>query len=154
MEEKQNDIVLRQAEGLDVLQELLQDVRKLMPTAAESAGNYLKGKGIQEIAKAQDIYANVAQKIGQLELERQRLVAERNQALRKAELEEDHNKRKISLKREIAKKKHEERMFELKNQRLHEIVETLKACRDSGIEVDIQLITKALYDVLGELPLK
>jgi hypothetical protein len=151
MEEKQNDIVLRQAEGPDVLQELLSDFKKLMPTVTESAGNFLKGKGCQEIAKAQEIYANITQKIGQLELERQRLIGERNDAIRKVQLEEDRNKSEIKLKRDIAKKKHEERIFELKNQRLHELGEILKALNDCGIVVDLCPITKALYDLI-QLP--
>ncbi len=152
MEEKQNDIVLRQAEGPDVLQEMLSDVKRLMPTVTESAGNFLKGKGYQEIAKAQDIYANIAQKIGQLELERRRLIEERDDAIRKVQLEEERDKRETKLKRDIAKKEHEERMFDLKNQRLHELGEILKALNDCGIDIDLCPITKALYDLLQQPP--
>jgi hypothetical protein len=79
----------------------------------------------QEVAKAAEIRASALEKLGRLELERQKLIQERDAALR-----EDLNEQ---ARVEMA---HKQRMYELRTQRLREVVEALKALKDLGVTLN------------------
>jgi hypothetical protein len=55
---------------------------ELFPVTAASGVQWLRGKGEQEVAKAAEIRASALEKLGRLELERQKLIQERDAALR------------------------------------------------------------------------
>jgi len=87
-----------------LISELKDLVRQVFPEAiealAQSGGNWLQGKGQQEIAKAMEIRATVMEKLGNLEIQRQKLINERNEISEKAQTERQHNEQL-----------HKERMF-------------------------------------------
>jgi len=143
-----HDIILRQADDgpnpPDLLHQILDDVKELFPTATEAAGNILKGKGQQEVLKAQEIKAKIIERVGQLEIERQRLIQQREEAERNAQLQQQRDRNA-----------HDERLMELEIQRhkektesLAKIIECIKSLQELGVEVDMEVVTKALSDLI------
>ena len=128
---EQHDIAITEADGPnppDLLKYIVEQVEKLVPGASNSAGLFVRGKGETEIAKAAEIRARVITAIGQLEHERQRLVHERDVAIRAAENE--HARDQMA---------HEEKMFELKTQRLKAVVQALEQLAALGIDVTLEV---------------
>lgn len=139
---ERHDIILRQHEDgpnpPDLLQQIVEDIKKLVPETGEAARKYVKAKGEQELAKVQEIKARVYEKIGQLEIERQRLIQQREEAEHKAEQE-----------LQTQKDKHEESLRELEIQSfkertkaLREVVECIVKLKERGIQVDMEVIQK------------
>jgi hypothetical protein len=98
------EVVLRPAEGTtpnppDLLHEIADLVHRLFPDVQEAAGWMLIGKKRKDEAEIAKIKADVIEKLGKLDLERQRLVDERDAALRKA----DQTAKELEIKRMEAK---------------------------------------------------
>ena len=114
-----------------LIAELRDLVMDLFPVTATSGVRYLVGKGEQEIAKAAEIRASALEKLGRLELERQKLVQERDAALR-----DDLNEQ---VRDEM---NHEQKMYELKTQRLRDVVECLKHLKEMGVTLNARTTKK------------
>jgi len=86
---ERHDIILHQHEDgpnpPDLLQQIVEDIKKLVPETGKAARKWLRAKGDQECAKVQEIKARIFEKIGQFEIERQRIIQQRDEAYRKAE---------------------------------------------------------------------
>ena len=133
-EVERHDVVIRQAEGPnppDLLQQIREDIKdslaELVPIAGKTAGKYVGAKGEEAVARVQEIKARIHENISKVELERQRLIQQRDEA----------------------SNAHEERMEELKIQRLHERTEALRQSVDcivklkaSGVVVSLKVIRK------------
>ena len=137
-----HDITLREAEGggpPGVLDELKRAVGELFPETKTFAKNYVRGKGEVELAKVAEIKGRVLASLGNLEIERQRLIEDRNQRLRS-----DEN--------DLAKAAmgHAEKMYELKTQRLKTLVETAVALKDLGVRINLTKVAKELVSALAE----
>lgn len=120
----------------DLLRQIVEDIKKLVPESGEAARNWLRGKSKQELAKVQEIQARVYEKIGQLEIERQREIRQREEAHRRAELEwqrEQHNHERSLRELEI-------QQFRERTRALREIVDCLVKLRQLGIEFDLKVI--------------
>lgn len=150
MSDKRDDIILRPArEGgsPDLLGELVAAVEKLIPAAGKGGGKWIGGKGEQEVAKAAEIRARVMSMIGELQIERDRLIQEREsakEAARQTKTQERH--------------RHKERMHELATQRidteadalqkkteaLNKAIDAMKSLRDLGVEVEIEVVSRLL----------
>ncbi len=141
-------IILRQADDgpnpPDLLRQIAKDIRGLLPTAFNGASDFVKGKGQQQLALAQEIMASVYEKIAHIEIERQHLIEEREEALRRVEREKERDQHA-----------HEERLRELEIQNLREKREAFKEVADRieslqklGIEIDVSVIKKAISDML------
>lgn len=144
------DTALRQAVSGDppnILQDLVKQIRELVPSAGESGVNWLKGKGAQELAKAEEIRARVLALVGPMELERLRLIQERdaaNAAGNRARSDE--------------RNRHKERMHELETQRLAAVADSqkkkaealqmavlaIKALGEMGVSVEVGLVAALL----------
>lgn len=143
MSAEKMDVSLKPVEKSDsseLIRELGDHIRKLMPEAGKGGGRWLRGKGDQELAKAAEIRATVQAKLGQLEIERQRLIHERD-AL------EANNQREI----EKEKNRHDEAMFKLetdhmvaKAEALTKVLMAVKGLKDLGIEVDVTMVQRML----------
>ena len=120
----------------DLLRQIIQDVKKLVPETGRSARKWMRAKGDQELAKVQEIKARVYEKIGQLEIERQRLIQQRDEAMLKAELERERQQDEYDR----SLREQEIHLFKKKTQALREVVDCIIRLRENGIEVDIELI--------------
>ena len=137
---ERHDIVLHEHEDgtnpPDLLRQIIQDVKKLVPETGKSARKWMRAKGDQELAKVQEIKARVYEKIGQLEIERQRLIQQRDEDMRKAELErqrqQDEHDRVL--------REQEIHLFKERTQALREVVDCIVRLKEKGIEVDLNLI--------------
>lgn len=103
-------------------------VEELLDDSVSAGSNYLKGKGNQEVAKATEIKAKAISYIGNLDIERQRLLTERDKIIR-----EDKQK-----------------MYELKTQRLQEVVNSLLRLKELGADIDINVIAGILTKSINE----
>lgn len=140
-ENEKLDIVVRQADGPNppqLLKELIGAINELIPDAGHAGGRWLWGKGEAEVAKAAEIKANVLQKIAEIEQDRQRLINERDQSLRESE--------RLGQRAELA---HQEKMYELRTQRLKEAVESIVRLRDLGAEVDLKIVNHLAKELLA-----
>ena len=135
---ERHDIVLREAPGQTpnppgLIPEVRDLIKEILPETAKDLANsgvgWIKGKSQQEIAKAMEIKASAMEKLGGLEIERQRLIKEREELLLKAQTEQ---KRDEQI--------HEQKMFELKTQRFKEVVEALKVTNEKGIKLNARTI--------------
>ncbi len=146
---ERHDIVLREATGpsptpsalITELRDIIKDVfPETVEDLARSGTSWLKGKSQQEIAKAMEIRASAMEKLGRLEIERQKLLNEREESLGKAQTEQKRDEQAYKL-----------RMFELKTQRLKELVDALKVIKEMGIKLSartVRMIETALIDVI------
>lgn len=112
----------------EILDKLKNTVEELFDESVYAGSNYLQGKGNQEIAKATEIKAKAISYIGNLDLERQRLLTERDKIMR-----EDKQK-----------------MYELKTQRLQEVVNSLLRLKELGANIDINIIANTLIKSINE----
>lgn len=86
-------------------------------------------------------------KIGQLEIERQRLIQQRDEAWRKAELEAQRDKDT----QEAKMKELELQRFHERTQALHEVVECILKLRERGIEINLKVMKKVEKAISGLL---
>lgn len=138
---EQHDITLREAEGPNrsLLEDIVREIKNMVPSGGDAARNYVKGKGQQQLAKVQEIQSRVYEKIGQLEIERQRLIQERDEGIVNAELQ-----------RERDSQSHKEHMYALRTKRLKELASMVKILQELGIEIELDVIKKAVEDLVKE----
>lgn len=138
-----HEIILREHDDgpnpPDLLQQIVDDIKKLVPESTEAGRKWLRGWGEQELARAQEIKAKVYEKIAQVEIEREKLIQQRDDGYRKAQLElrkqdQDHERSLHEL--EIARLKEQ-------TQALKEVVDCIVKLRGLGIEVDLKVIKAA-----------
>jgi len=137
---ERHDITLREAEGPNppnLLEEIVREIKNLVPSGADAAGSYIKGKGQQQLARAQEIQSKVYEKIGQLEIERQRLIQERDDAIHKDDIQQGRDRME-----------HKEHMYALKTERFEVVVACLEYLQDIGVTVEPEVIKKALSDLV------
>jgi len=140
-----HEIVYREATGPGqnppgLISELRDLVMELFPDTAHSGARWLRGKSDQEVARAAEIRASALEKLGRLELERQKLLQERDAALR-----DDLNEQ---ARDEMA---HEQRMYELRTQRLKEVVEALKTLKEMGVRLNARTCKQVGDLLIGSL---
>jgi hypothetical protein len=123
-----------------LISELRDLVLELFPDTAESGARWLRGKSDQEVAKAAEIRASALEKLGRLELERQKLIQERDAALR-----DDLNEQ---ARDDMA---HKQRMYELRTLRLREVVEALKALKELGVTLNARTCKQVGDLLIGSL---
>ncbi len=111
--------------------ELLDAVNQLFNEVPGAAKNYFRGKGQQQLARAAEIKAEVIKKLGDLDIERERLVQERDAAIRQE-----------ALQRDTAKDAQAAKMYELQTQRFKEVIDAAVKLREIGVELDISLIAE------------
>lgn len=137
---ERHDVVLHQNDDgpnpPDLLRQIVEDVKKLVPETSEAARKYVKGKGEQEVAKAQEIKARIYEIIAKLEIERQRLIQQHDEAEWKAELELQRGQYEI----ERAERELEVQRFKERTHALREVVDCIVKLKENGIEVNIRLI--------------
>jgi hypothetical protein len=153
---ERHDITLRQHEDgsnpPDLLQQIIEDVKKLAPETTATARKWIRAKGDQEEARVQEIKVKIYSEIAKFDIERQRLIYERDEARRKAEMEiqresNDHERDMREL---------EIQWFKERIKVLHEIVDCIVRLKAVGIEIDLQLIkgtkdvAKGLLDDISE----
>lgn len=112
----------------DLLDRIKDAIDELFDCSVSAAGGYVKGKSDQELAKAAEIKAQAFSHLANLDLERQRLLTERDRLLR-----EDRQK-----------------MYELKTQRLEAIVNTLVRLQEMGVQVQIEVLVERLLKAMEE----
>lgn len=137
-----HDITLREAEGEgppDWLEEVKRAVGELFAESETAAKKFVRGKGEQEVAKAMEIKARVFTALGNLDLERHRLIEDRDRAIRSDEKE-----------LAMAAMEHRAKMYELKTQRLKELVEAAKALKELGVRINLTEIGKELIRALKD----
>jgi len=129
-----HDIVLREdpKHGSGLLKELRDAIDELFPVSVSAAGQFISGRGQQEIAKAAEIRSVVLERIGRLENERQSLIDERDQALRKLDAQ------------------HTQEMYKLKTERLRAVVESLKTLHDLGVKIDMSVVAAQIIGLLDQ----
>lgn len=111
-----------------MLEQLKDSIEELFECGLIGATNYVQGRGQQESAKAAEIKAKALAQLGTLELERQRLVDERDKAIAE----------------------HKQTMYELRTQRLKEVVDSLVRLRDMGVPVQLELVAQVLMQSAEE----
>jgi len=133
--QERHDVVLRQVEGPnppDLLEQIIKEVKRdlaeLVPIAGKAVGKYVGAKGEEAVARVQEIRSRIYQNIGQLELERQRLIQRRDESMNI----------------------HSEKMKELEIQRLREKTQGLKEVVDCivrlkalGITINLKVVRRA-----------
>ncbi len=81
MDSERHQIRLREANSEnppDLLEKIKDAIDKLFDNSVSAASGFIKGKSDQELAKASEIKAQALAHLGNLELDRQRLLAERD----------------------------------------------------------------------------
>lgn len=129
MSDNQHEITLREAEPgnpSELLDRIKDAIDELFDCGVSSAGDYVKGKSSQEVAKASEIKAKAFAHLANLDLERQRLISERDKALA-----EDRQK-----------------MYELKTQRLQAVVNSLIKLKQMGVEIQIDVIDACVSQLI------
>jgi hypothetical protein len=112
----------------DLLDKIKDSIERLFDSSVSGAGGYVKGKGEQELAKASEIKAQALSHLGNLELERQRLLAERDKLI-----SEDKQK-----------------MYELKTKRLEAIVNCLVRLQEMNVKVQIDVVIEKLIQAMED----
>lgn len=143
MSAEKMDVSLKPVEKSDsaeIFRELQDQIRKLIPDAGKSGRRWLRGKSDQELAKGAEIWAAIEAKLGQLDIDRQRLVQDRD-AL--ATINRRENKKE--------KNRHDEVMFKLETERmtakadaLAKMLTAVKGLQDMGIEIDVTIVQRML----------
>lgn len=130
----------------DILRDLVAQVHELLPTTGEAAGSWLRGKSQQELAKAAEIRANILGRLGELDLERQRLIQEREEAKKAASLGRLHERNRHSEQmyhHETERRAMEAEAYRKKAEALKDIIKAISDLRDLGIDVEVALKTVA-----------
>lgn len=126
------DLSLREADGPnppDLLKQLLNEVLEQLNDGVDSAGRWWKGKAEAEIAKAAEIKARVIQALSTIDQDRERLRQERESSERRAIQE--------GIQAEHA---HQQRMYELRTQRLKDAIDSICRLKELGVQIEIQII--------------
>jgi hypothetical protein len=133
------------------LRDLIRDVfPETVEDLAHSGAGWLRGKSQQEIAKAMEIRASAMEKLGKLEIERLKLIKERDEAESKEETQRHRDDQA-----------HEQRMFELRTERLKAVaaakaeqlkavVEALRVLKDLDVRVRARVASR-LQSVLADI---
>ncbi len=145
MDERHN-IVLRQASSdnpPDLLTQLKQSIEELCNLSLGAAGDYLSGKGQQEVAKALEIKTQALQRLGGLESERQRLLMEREKMLRddRAKMYELETQRILA----------ENERIKAATESLQKIVDSVARLKEMGVEVRLEVVMGALNSTLERI---
>ncbi|MBP0022310.1 MAG: hypothetical protein J7647_32735 [Cyanobacteria bacterium SBLK] len=130
-EKERHEIVLLEAGSNnppDLLDRIKSAVDELFDDGVSAAGGYVKGKGEQELAKAAEIKTKAFAHLANLELERERLLTERDKVSR-----EDKQK-----------------MYELKTQRLDAVMGSLIKLKELGVEIQLEVIVNRLLSAMDE----
>ncbi|MDP9178493.1 MAG: hypothetical protein M3O61_12505 [Gemmatimonadota bacterium] len=121
-----------------LLPRLLQQIRDYLPGLAAAGEQYLQAKVAQETLKALEIRARIRAQLDTVEIERQRMIAERDERSRAAARAEEN---------ETAQR--EARLIELETQRLEAMARAaaaLKALQELGVNIDIEVLRqRVLY---------
>ena len=147
---ERHDITLRPAEGEnppDLLRQIVEDVKKLVPEGGKTARKWVRAKGNEAEARVREIQARVYKEIAELDIERQRLIQDRDEAWQKAELEAQRDKNAY----EARLKELELQRFHEKVQALHEVVDCIVKLRDRGIEINLKVVKKVEKAISGLL---
>jgi hypothetical protein len=131
MNNERHQIRLREASPgnpPELLDRIKDAIDELFDCSISAAGGYVKGKSDQELAKAAEIKAKAFSHLANLDLERQRLLAERDKLLC-----EDRQK-----------------MYELKTQRLEAIINSLIKLKEMGTNVQIEIVVERLIKAMEE----
>jgi hypothetical protein len=112
----------------ELLDRIKDAIDELFDCSVSSAGGYIKGKSDQEVAKAAEIKTKAFAHLANLDLERQRLLTERDKYLR-----EDKQK-----------------MYELKTLRLEAIISSLVKLQAMGATVQIEVVVERLINAMEE----
>lgn len=112
----------------DLLDKIQEAINELFDCSVSGAGNFVKGKGGQELAKAEEIKAKAIACLADLEFERQRLLAERDKLI----LED------------------KQKMYELKTQRLEAVVNSLVRLKELGVNVQAEVVVQQLFASMNE----
>ena len=137
-----HEITLRQGDGKNapnLLGDLKQVVDDLMPAAAAAASKFITAKGDAEQAKVAEIKARALKAIGEIEHDRLRLIEERDRAVEAAKDQ-----------RECDRLAHEERMYELRTERLKAVIDRLMSLRSLGVEVDLVVVADILVSAANK----
>ncbi len=146
---QRHDIVLRPAEGddsPDLLREMLQDIKKLVPVASKSARKWITAKGSEAEARVREIQMRVYKEIAELDIQRQALIQSRDEAWQEAERQAQRDKSA----HEINMVKLECQRYRERMQAVRQVVDCIVTLRELGVEIDLALISKA-QDAMGEL---
>ena len=129
MDERQR-IRMRQLPGSspDLLEQIKASIEELFECSLAGATNYVQGRGEQESAKAAEIKAKALAQLGNLELERQRLIDERDKAVAE----------------------HKRTMYELRTQRLNEVVSSLIRLKEMEAPVNLEVVVNLLVQAANE----
>lgn len=136
---ERNEIILRPENPDDpkgLLKNVTDTINELIPDAGESTRNILKGIGQQKLAKVSEIKAKAYKEIAEIQLANKKLVMEREEMIKRLQLQQDTNN-----------KKHEARMYALKTERLKSLSDVLAAIRELrelGCEVDFRAVVSGL----------
>ncbi len=139
-----HDITLREAEGGGPpgwLDEIKRAVGELFSESEHFGKNYLKGKGEAELAKAAEIKARVLTALGNLDLQRQSLIEQRDNAIRSEQA--DFAKAAMA---------HRQKMYELRTQRLKEVVEAAKTLKELGVTIDLTELAEEVVSAARNSP--
>jgi hypothetical protein len=133
---ERHNVTLRPAgsgDSPDLLQQIVEsvknDVAELVPIAGKALGKYVGAKGEEAVARVQEIRARIYENIGKLEIERQRLVKERDETRQKYELEAQRDKNT-----------HDEKLQAVQSQGLRDVVDCIAKLKEQGIQVDMTVI--------------
>lgn len=132
--DERHHIRMRQLPGSspELLQELRQELRKaieeLFDCSLAGAMNYVQGRGEQESAKAAEIKTKALAQLENLDLERQKLIDERDKA--------------IAEDRRL--------MCELRTQRQKEVVDSLIRLKEMGVSVDLEFVARVLVQLANK----
>ena len=146
--DERHDILLRQVEKTevvagpstpDLLRDLVRAVDELFTPAADGAGKWLLGKGEAELAKAAEIKARVVTTIASIDHERQKLLQERQAAIKAREVERRRDQQAYL-----------KQMYELRTARVMAVVDRLIKLREMGIEVELKAVTGVLLRAARE----
>ncbi|MGD1852777.1 MAG: hypothetical protein ACFB2W_00865 [Leptolyngbyaceae cyanobacterium] len=130
MNEERYRIRMRQLPGgsPELLDKLIDSIEELFECSVTGATNYLQGKGEQESAKAAEIRTRALAQIADMQLERQKLIDERDKAI----------------------SEHHQAMYELKTQRLKEVVDSLVRLKEMGAPVNLERVVHTLMQSVNE----
>jgi hypothetical protein len=136
----EHELTLREKAG-DQPSGLIEQIRgaldQLVPDVSGSAGKFLAGKAEAEWAKAAEIKARVIAAIGNLETESRRIRQEGEISTENARLEQVR-----------ASYTHSEKMYQLRTERLSQVVEAIVRLRELGVEIRMSAINSLVRDML------
>jgi hypothetical protein len=110
-----------------ILEKMTEALEEILGKGVSAAGDFIKGKSGQELAKVSEIEAQAHSHLDNLELERQRLVAERDKSIC------DDN----------------QKMYELKTKRLEAIVNCLVRLKEMDVNVQL-VVSEKLIKAMDE----